>query len=269
MIRQIRESMQNIVIRHSRMSGDDSVAMAAGLAAARALPEQKRVMTEIAKVNIDKAYGHTLTVLGTVASVITVVRILSTRSNADAMRDVLLDVLEGAERSLSQWRVVYSVDESNFDGSKDFLDAERRAIFRARLALTSRTKGSRGAITEPHAALMDDLELATLAAFPPCSVDRNTQKNVCSSIHDGSLFRTLPSELPSEHPSNQPASSPFVPLAELPPFVLPREERNCVTATGDSVTGSAMFFGSTTSMSTLNSPGPSVSDRYQDPFGHA
>ena len=190
--------------------------MAQGLAALRIVGEQRKHIPELNALKVDSRKGHPGAAFGATAAIVAVFGIMAADPTGEASKHFAADnslprVLACAEEHLKDRQPAYGVRVPAEHWAS--LQAERRAIERARIAAETAVAACETRKLPPREAVKLQLEMTAAAAFPSggIKVDAETQAVLCEAARSGKQCKCQKRRLACtrHHPSS------VVPLSEI------------------------------------------------------
>lgn len=215
LLRAIRDEIMNIAAHHAHMSGDDSDLLAYGLASCSVIRNQRRKLRGDS-LRIDSRYANGTAAIGACAAIIVTHAVLA-RFEPSApeyfmQADNLRTTLCTADERLSQWSTRHSASPIDSEA----LNAERRALRRAHMAINTAMSRARTEVGTAIDQLQTQLLTATMAAYPPYRVASDNERDMEALAHAGAFIPT-PCSTPSARTTVQrPSSMVVVPLSGIP-----------------------------------------------------
>lgn len=213
----IRNRLERIARLLALSSGPDVQFLARGLASAPLVRSQRRLLPEIAQAGVDSKYGCVATPIGATAAIICAVSTLTSRANADWMKErvVLLSAFLRAESQLRDWAQMTSWDAE----ARSSIDAEQRAIVRAGKAVEVAIEVSSERDLDAMGSMRLQLAAAERAAYAPHALCAHTQATLLSKIEARELISDSVAQMEALPSRAWPQFGPLltvVPLAALP-----------------------------------------------------
>ena len=216
-IKELSTQLQQVKQSMATMQGKDAPLLAQGLAALRIVGEQRKHMPELNAFKVDSRKGHPGAAFGATAAIVAVFGIMAADPTGEASRHFATDnslsrVLACAEEHLKDWQPAYGVRVPAEHWAS--LQAERRAIERARIAAETADAACETRKLPPGEAVKLQLQMTAAAAFPSggIKVDAETQAVLCEAARSGEQVQPLRAT-GAMHPPPPPSS--VVPLSEI------------------------------------------------------
>lgn len=216
-IKELSTQLQQVKESMALMQGNDAPLLAQGLAALRIVGEQRKHIPELNALKVDSRKGHPGAAFGATAAIVAVFGIMAADPTGAASKHFAADnslprVLACAEEHLKDWRPAHGVRVPAEHWAS--LQAERRAIERARIAAETAVAACKTRKLSPSEAVKLQLEMTAAAAFPSggIKVDAETQAVLCEAARSGKPLQAPKAPFGMHAPS--PPSS-VVPLSEI------------------------------------------------------
>ena len=216
-IKELSTQLQQVKESMASMQGKDAPLLAQGLAALRIVGEQRKHIPELNALKVDSRKGHPGAAFGATAAIVAVFGIMAADPTGEASKHFAADnslprVLACAEEHLKDWQPAYGVRVPAEHWAS--LQAERRAIERARIAAETAVAACETRKLPPREAVKLQLEMTAAAAFPSggIKVDAETQAVLCEAARSGKQLQVPKAPFGMHAPS--PPSS-VVPLSEI------------------------------------------------------
>jgi hypothetical protein len=197
------------------MGGDDAALLGYGLASCSVIRNERRKLRGTA-LRVDTRYGNGAAAIGACATIIVVHTVLSrfepTAAGYFMEADSLRTTLRVADERLGQWSTRHQFGYTDSEA----LNAERRALRRAHIALDVAMERAERDVGSALDQLQAQLATARMAAYPPQRVGSHNQREMETLARGGAFGPTQTSTRANAPSLGSHGATLVVPLSGLP-----------------------------------------------------
>lgn len=212
LLRAIRDELIIIASHHTLMHGDDAHLLGYGLASCSVIRNERRKLRG-SSLRIDARYGNGAAAIGACAAIIVTHAVLAhfepSAPEYYMAADNLRTTLRTADERLSQWSTRHSA--SCVDSQA--LNAERRALRRAHIAIDAAMSRADSDVGTAIEQLQAQLATATMAAYPPRRVASDNEAEMYTLARGGAF---LPQRSCTHSAQAHRPATVVVPLSGIP-----------------------------------------------------